>query len=169
MMFNVEWDTQAFEKALAKLPTALEASILSACRESALQLRDQMKGRLARQLGPEATGKTVAGIVAEVSFDKRAYIVRTSDVKSEAEREGERIAFDQKLIRDRRRLAATFRKEAHVGLYLEKGTKPGKRSNRARSAPRPFFYASVVLEAPSHERRLVSAINQAEAAAGFGG
>lgn len=169
MTFTVEWDTEAFEKALAGMPAALDARLLSACRETGLALQREMRARLRRQLSANASGETVGGIIAELSFDKHAYIVRTSDVKSEAEREGERIAFEQKLIRDPRRLAATFRKEKHVGLYLEKGTKPGKRSNRARTAPRPFFYASVALEAPAHERRVIVAVYGAAAVVGLEG
>jgi hypothetical protein len=167
MMFNVDWDTQAFDKAIAEMPTRLDARLLSACRATGLSLQREMKARLQRQLSPAATGATVAGILAELSYDKHAYVVRTQDVKSETERAGERLAFEQRLIRDRRRLAATFRKEKHVGLYLEKGTKPGRRKNFARTAPRPFFYASATLEAPNHEQRVVEAIDGAAADAGL--
>ena len=159
MNIRADWDTQAFEKAIDEMPTRLGARLLTACRETALELQREMKGRLARQLSPDATGATVAGILAELSYDKHAYVVRTEDALSEQERVGRRIHWETHAGVDARRMNATFRQVPHVGLYLEKGTKPGKRKNFARTAPRPFFYASVAVEAPSYERRVTAAID----------
>jgi hypothetical protein len=163
-------DTTRVDQAVGALSAEVRDRIHEACRTTALQIVREMKARLSRQLSPKATGLTVAGILAEPSYVSPGYVVRTTDVLSEAEVEARKVWTPQ---RDpsawRRKQSARYRQEPHVGLYLEKGTKPGKRRNYARTAARPFFYASLELEAPAHERRILEAMRAAANAVGLGG
>jgi hypothetical protein len=64
------------------------------------------------------------------------------------------------------RIAPAFKQEKHVGLWLEHGTRRGRpRSHTA--AARPWFWPSVRLEVPQHERRISQAIDDAMKAEGF--
>ncbi|HUU84190.1 MAG TPA: hypothetical protein VM243_11870 [Phycisphaerae bacterium] len=169
-LFRTTLDTSLLNQAITAMPEALRIRVQEACRVSASHIVREMKNRLSRQLSPTATGVTVAGILTEPSYTGEGWIVRTTDVLGEAE-VARRQAPDPGMRPSKwlRRSQTQYWKEAHVGLYLEKGTAPGKRRNRARTARRPFFYASLELEAPAHERRLLTAMVAAAGSVGLGG
>lgn len=127
-------------RAIEALGPAVERRVLDACEATAAAIAREAKSRLARQLGPHATGQTVEGITYRRSREGVGFVV-----------------------------LADNERQPNLPLWLEKGTKPGKRRNFARTAPRPFFYASVELEAPGHERRLAEALGGAAHDVGLGG
>lgn len=137
--FSAELDIQPVVTAFGRLVEETHRLTQDACRETAQAIAREARQRLARQLGPNATGKTVAGIVAEPAYDGNGYVVMA-----------DRDPFP------------------NLPLWLEKGTKPGKRRNYARVAPRPFFYSSIEVEAGAHERRILTALNDAGDASGLG-
>jgi len=139
-LFTIDVDTTPVEAALTALPTTLHALTMDACRVTAEAIVNEAKSRLARQISSMSRGDAVAGISTRVSFDGDGYVVLSDD--------------------DR---------QPNLPLWLEKGTKPGKRHNYARTDPRPFFYASIELEASAHERRIEDAMQQAADDSGLGG
>lgn len=128
---SMDMDASGLLRDLAILPERMRARFMQASRETAEALEREMKARLQRQLSPSSTGTTVASITHRIAHDGNGYVVLT-----------ERQQFP------------------NLPLWLEKGTQPGKRRNFARTQRRPFFYASVELEAPGHERRIISAWNE---------
>lgn len=128
--FSVQADNSALLRDINALPERMRARFMRASQQTAQALEREMKARLQRQLSPAATGTTVASITHRVAHDGNGYVVLT-----------ERQQFP------------------NLPLWLEKGTQPGKRRNFARTQRRPFFYASVELEAPGHERRIKDAWN----------
>lgn len=139
MKLALELDLAPLTQAITKMPDILRELVMEASRITAENIVREAKGRLARQLGPGATGATVAGIEAKVAYDGNGYVVLA-----------DRDPFPQ------------------LPLWIERGTKPGKRRNFARTIPRPFFYPSIELEAGSHERRILQAMRDAAQASGLG-
>lgn len=138
-LFQIDVDTSAAADAFRQLPEAVRRHTLEACRHTALSIVREAKARLSRQLGPNATGKTVAGIDATPARNGDGYL----------------------LLVDREPLA-------NLPLWLEKGTAPGKRRNFARTPARPYFYSSIALEVGRHERRMDDALREAAADTGLG-
>lgn len=124
-------DTAPLLRDIAALPERMRVRFMRASRETAEALEREMKARLQRQLSPAATGATVESISHRIAHDGNGYVVLT-----------ERNPYP------------------NLPLWLEKGTQPGKRKNFARTQRRPFFYASVELEAPGHRRRIIDAWNE---------
>lgn len=141
MNIDIGVDWAPLEQAITRMPEHLRVRVLYACKVTADAVVREMHARLSRQLSSEATGKTVAGIHVVKAYDGNGYVILS-------DRGDEQIA--------------------NLPLWLEKGTRPGKRRNRARTRPRPFFYASIALEAGAHERRLIDAMREAATDAGLG-
>ncbi len=122
-MIGFEQDASKLLADISALPERLRVRFMAASKVTAERLEREMQARLRRQLGPGATGRSVESISHREAYDHNGYVVLT-----------DRNPF------------------ANLPLWLEKGTKPGKRKNRARTQPRPFWWASIELEAPGHER-----------------
>lgn len=140
MLFSGEVDSAAVDAAFTALPALLKAHCDDACRITAQAIVTEAKARLQRQIGPQSTGQTVAGIEAKPAYDGNGWVV----------------------LADNERMP-------NLPLWLERGTSPGKRRNYARTAPRPFFYASIALEAVAHERRILDAMQASASDVGLGG
>lgn len=134
-----DMDVDALIDALSKLGDDGHLYVNVASEQSAVSIVAEAKARLRRQLGPEATGKTVDSIQSRRAYDGNGYVVLT-----------ERDPFPE------------------LPVWLEKGTKKGKRPNRATTAPRPFFYISAELEEGPHFRRIQDAIQGAIDTQGLG-
>jgi hypothetical protein len=126
----IDVDAAALLQDITRLPDRMRVRFLRESRTTAERLEREMQSRLQRQLSPSATGQTVQSITHRLAHDGNGYVVLT-----------ERNPFP------------------NLPLWLEKGTQPGKRKNFARTQRRPFFYASIELEAPGHERRIADAWN----------
>lgn len=130
MNISIDMDASGLLRDIAALPERMRVRFMRASQQTAQALEREMKARLQRQLSPAATGATVASIEHREAYDGNGYVVLT-----------ERNPYP------------------NLPLWLEKGTQPGKRRNFARTKARPFFYASIELEAPGHERRIINAWN----------
>lgn len=137
--FSGDLDIAPVVNAFKRLVDATEQMTTRACRETAQALVPEMRSRLRRQLGPNATGKTEAAIGAEPAYDGNGWVIFV-----------ERDPFPA------------------VPLWLEKGTRVGRRRNYARTAARPFFYASIVLAVGPHARRMLEALRDAGESSGLG-
>jgi hypothetical protein len=144
-LMTVDVDTASLDTAFDRLSAELQRRINEASEISAKNIQREARGRLERQLGPNATGTTVAHIHVQQAFDGNGWVVLSD--KGYAHGEAEQIA--------------------NLPLWLERGTRAGKRHNFARTAPRPFFWVSVELEAGPHERRIMDAIRESGQDAGF--
>jgi hypothetical protein len=147
---------------LIAVQSPLEASmrrhINDASRETAVAVVTEAKARLRRQLGPNATGLTEAGISSRPAFDGNGYVVLSSrdhpQLSLHTSKRSGRI-HTQKVT------------QSNVPIWVEKGIKKG--DPRSHSEPaRPFFYVSVLLERGAHERRIQDAIQDATNETGLG-
>jgi len=136
---TVDMDLTALEQAITAMPVALRVRVNAACKTTAESAVREMKARLARQLSGQSSGQTVAGITSQPAYDGNGYVILSDNARM-----------------------------PNLPLWLEKGTRAGKRKNFARTAPRPFFYASLVLEQGGHERRLLDAMRDAATDSGLG-
>lgn len=127
--------------ALARLGDVAQPYVNAASAETARAIVVEAKARLSRQLGPEATGRTVAAIQSRPAYDNNGSVVVV-------EREP----------------------MPNLPLWLEKGTKYGTRKGNAggNMRARPYFYSSIALEVGAHERRIADAVQQAIEAEGLG-
>lgn len=114
-----------------------EASLVTANN-----VQREARERLNRQLGPNRTGATEAGIVVRDGTTFVGYVV-------------------QSLRRDSREMF-------NVPIWIERGTKQGKPGSHTQ-APRPYFWPSVKLEISAHERRIAEAMQQSIDGEGLGG
>lgn len=130
MNFSTTMDATGLLRDIAALPERMRARFMRESQDTAQMLERNMRARLQRQLSPDATGTSVQAIQHRVAHDGNGYVVLT-----------ERQQYP------------------NLMLWLEKGTKPGRRRNFARTQPRPYFYVEVELAAPSHERRIIGAWN----------
>lgn len=130
MTSSVEQDSTALLRDINVLPERMRVRFMRESQTTAQMLEREMRGRLQRQLSPAATGTSVAAITHRVAHDGNGYVVLT-----------ERNPYP------------------NLMLWLEKGTQPGKRRNFARTPSFPYFYVSIELEAPGHERRIIGAWN----------
>lgn len=138
-LFTATVDASAVDRAITDMPEVLAALTIEACRVTAEDVVTDMHGRLERQLSGDSTGETAAGIHAQLAFDGNGYVVLADNARM-----------------------------PNLPLWIEKGTKPGKRRNFARTTPRPFFYASLEVAAGPHERRIVEAMQTAATETGLG-
>jgi hypothetical protein len=126
-----EADVDALIADLTALGEAMQPYVNAASGETASAVDREASARLRRQLSQHATGQTVESIIHEPAYDGNGFIVAV-----------EREPFP------------------NLPLWLEKGTKPGKRKNKARVLPMPYFYVSVELEQGPHVRRLEHAVQR---------
>lgn len=137
--FQVQVDDAAVKAAIAQLGPLADALTKPASAVSAAHIKEEMQSRVAR-----ATGRTAARI--DITEVDDGYIVHTSDVNP---------------------LTGSYLHELHVGLYLEKGTRKGKRGSHASGA-RPWFFVSAQLEERAHEHRIADALQAAGDQVGLG-
>ncbi len=135
----VDIDDRALDIAFEQLPVYLQRRANDAASVTAQRIVVEAQGRLARQLSGASSGRTVAGIHAQPAYDGNGWVV-----------------------------LADNEAQPNLPLWLEKGTRAGKRANFARTKARPFFYASIAVEASSHERRIREAMEEAGSDAGLG-
>lgn len=79
-----DMQSQAVERLMREFPDELERRLLPEGKRTAERVAREAQNRLDRALGPDATGKTAAGIQVEESRDGRGYVVV-------ARRSGERL------------------------------------------------------------------------------
>lgn len=139
MRIEFDLDIVPAVQALDRLPDAVQARVNEASQVTAEAIVRDAKARLARQLSSNATGETVAGIHAVKAYDGNGYVI----------------------LADNDRMP-------NLPLWLEKGTRPGKRRNFARTPAFPFFYISIESEVGGHERRIHDAMQQAAVVTGLG-
>lgn len=72
---TIEVDASGVEAALNRFGVAAQPFINDASKETADAFVTEARARLQRQLGPNATGKTVAGITARPAYDGNGYVV----------------------------------------------------------------------------------------------
>lgn len=77
-MVTFQMDDAALVAAVAQLGPSLEKYALPACKVTADNVAREAQNRLQRQLGPDATGKTVAGIRVERARAGVGYVVVAS-------------------------------------------------------------------------------------------
>lgn len=129
--FEAEMDTAEVVAAFNTLGDFAQPYINAASRDSAQSIEREAESRLRRQLGPNATGETEAGISSKPANDGNGYVVLSSNQRMPA-----------------------------LPLWIEKGTRRGKPGSSTQPA-RPFFYVSAELERGSHFRRVGDALQQA--------
>lgn len=128
--FIAELDYEAMRAKFAQVGERALPRLNAACQVTTGNIQREARARLRRQLGPGATGKTEASIVARPhNTEESVHLVYT----------------------DRDWLP-------NLPLWLEQGTKPGKRKNRASTKERPFFYVSADLEERPHFHRIEDAL-----------
>ena len=136
--FTIDVDTAAVVAALSSLGAEAQPYINAAAHATADAMVLEAKARLARKLGPNATGAAVAGITDQPAYDGNGYVVISSDPAL-----------------------------PNLPLWLEKGTKKGKAGSHASPALAYFDSAAQLQEAP-HVRRIQEALRQAIADRGLG-
>ena len=138
-ILTIDTDDAPVLGAFSALPEAVRLRVLDACQVTAERAAGEMRRRLARQLSGESTGETLGGIEARRAYDGNGWIVWA--------------------VNDRM---------PNLPLWLEKGTRPGKRLNHARVAARKFFYVSLELEVGGHRDRVIDAMRESAADVGLG-
>lgn len=143
-------DTTAVDAALATFPDVLRRTVNAACETTANAIAAEARNRLSRQLKGTSIARknrpdlgqnmSVEGIRTKAPYDGNGWLVYS-----------DREPFP------------------NVELWLEKGTRAGKRRNFARTPAEPFFYVSIALEVNNHERRLIDAMQEAASETGLGG
>lgn len=148
-LLTIDVDTAPLERALRDLPEALQRRVNDASEQTAHAIVAEMKARLARALkGTSVSTKsrpdkgqnlTLQGITTKPAYDGNGWVVLS-----------DRDPFP------------------NDPLWIEKGTRVGRRHNFARTAAEPYFYVSIELEMGGHERRLEQAMHDAAAETGLG-
>lgn len=72
---TIEADSAGVEAALKGFGAAAQPFVNDASRETADAFATEARARLQRQLGPDATGASVAGITARPAFDGNGFVV----------------------------------------------------------------------------------------------
>lgn len=135
---QVALETDAVVAAMLELGDFAQPFVNEAARESAESIEHEAEARLQRQLGPNATGLTLAGIESRPAFDGNGYVVVS---------ENDRMP--------------------NLPIWIDDGTKKGKPGSSTQPA-RPYFWVSVHLEEGAHHRRIGDAIQDAIDAKGLG-
>lgn len=136
---SITFDDTAIRAALTSLGDFAQPYINEASRESAQSMVREAQGRLQRQLGPNATGQTVAGIQSMPARDGNGYVVVSSRGYMPM-----------------------------LPFWLERGFERGKPGSHTQAA-KPFFYVAAELTRGEHRRRLSDALQQAIDDKGLGG
>lgn len=148
-LLTIEADLAPLARAFSSLSTQLQARVNQACQETAEAVVAEAKSRLGRQLkGTSVATKTrsdlgsnmtVEGIHAQPAYDGNGWVVLS-----------DRDPFP------------------NVPLWLEKGTRVGKRHNFARTPPESYFYPALILQVAPHEQRVLEAMQAAANETGLG-
>ncbi len=128
----------AVTPALAVVADALSVRLDAVCHATADSAAREMRARLGRQLGPNASGQTVAGIEVVRAYDGNGWVVLSDNARM-----------------------------PNLPLWIEKGTHAGKPGSHA-SAARPYFYQSIQLVSGPHEQRIHDAMTDGLAEQGLG-
>ena len=136
--FSADMETLDVIAALESFGDAAQLHINTASQESAEAIEAEAVARLRRQLGPNATGETEAGIEVRPAFDGNGFVV-----------------------------LATNQRMPNLPLWIEDGTKKGKPRSHTEPA-RKFFYVSAELEQGPHLRRIGEALRDTAAEKGLG-
>lgn len=137
VMVNI--DTTDLVAALTALGDKAQSYVNAASKETADAIVTEAHARLRRQLGPNATGETEAGLAARPAYDGNGYVVVDENSRM-----------------------------PNLPLWIEKGTKRGDAGSHTAAA-RPYFYVSAQLEEGAHLQRISDAVQQAIADQGLGG
>lgn len=137
-MFSFELETDAIVAALDTLGDAATPFIRDASFLSAKSIESEAVSRLRRQLGPNATGETEAGIEVLPDFAGTGWVVVSGN---------ERMP--------------------NLPLWIEEGTSKGKPRSHSEPA-RPYFHVAVELEQGAHYRRIGAALQDAIDEQGLG-
>jgi hypothetical protein len=133
-----ELETDAIVAAMLDLGDFAQPFVNEASRESAESIEREAETRLQRQLGPNATGNTLAGIDSRPAYDGNGYVV----------------------VSENHRMP-------NLPLWIDEGTRRGKPRSHSEPA-RPYFWVSVQLEEGAHYRRISEAVQDAIDAKGLG-
>lgn len=136
--FVIDVEAQGVIDAFTTLGDFAQPYVNAASRESAESMEAEAEARLRRQLGPNATGETEAGIASMPARDGNGYVVVSSNQRM-----------------------------PNLPLWIEKGTEKGKPGSHTEAA-RPYFYVSAELTRGSHFRRISDALQSAIDARGLG-
>jgi len=116
-------DAGALFETLTRLGDVAQPYVNEASRQTATAIVREAQDRLHRQLGPNATGATEAGITARPAYDGNGWVV---------------VAENPRM--------------PNLPFWIEKGTKKGKPGSHTMSA-RPYFYnAAFVEQGPALQR-----------------
>lgn len=137
-LFSIDVDVAPVVQALRAFDAGLQARINAASAVTAKNIQREARSRLQRQISPGHT-RSVNSLLAEPARDGNGWIVLYDNPEMQ-----------------------------NLGLWLEKGTKAGKRHNFASTQARPYFYSSAELEVDAHARRIEDAIADAATATGLG-
>lgn len=136
--FSVDVDYAAVIAALDAYGDRAQSYINDASRESAQSMEREAESRLQRQLGPNATGETLAGIESMPARDGNGYVVVSGNDR-------------MPMLPD----------------WIDDGTKKGKPGSHTEPA-RPFFQVSAELEKGSHRRRISDGLQECAEDMGLG-
>lgn len=137
-LMSIDVDTAPLERAFDQLVEATRRRTLDACRTTAERIVRDAKMRLLRA-GHYRSGETYASIEAVPAYDGNGYAVLSDN---------EDIP--------------------NLPLWIEKGTRAGKRQNHARIPASPYFYPAIETEVGPHEQRILEAMQDAGSLSGLG-
>lgn len=136
--FSIDVDAAEVVQALNELGDFAQPFLNEASRESAESMEREAVARLRRQLGPNSTGETEAGIESLPADDGNGYVVVSSNARM-----------------------------PNLPLWIERGIRKGKPRSHTEAA-KPFFYVSAELEKGAHFRRIEDSMQDAIDARGLG-
>lgn len=147
---KVDVDSAALISALRDFPGILQPRVMASCKVSANSILREARSRIRRR-----SGKTAGGMRVDETYNGDGYVVVMGDaVAPDETRRRESVGGSKRWVR------SGAYQEAHVGIYLEFGTKS--------MAMRPFLFASGDLEVGAHRRRVEQAIIDGMRAEGLG-
>jgi hypothetical protein len=138
-LFSFDLDTAPLDRVPTEFPDALHVALMEDCRTTAEYVVHEAQARLRRQLGPGATGETERGIYAKPAYDGNGWVVLADNARM-----------------------------PNLVLWIEKGTRAGKRHNFARTEARPYFYASLEMAVGPHERKVLGTLARVASEKGLG-
>jgi hypothetical protein len=141
-----ELDADDVRRALAGFPAIAQRHLSEVARRTAGHIADEAKRRLQRQLGPNATGRTEAGITVR------------ADPKD---------PLNYQVVSLRPALAGERSDAEVVPRFIESGTRKKKKGSHDSPA-RPFLHVSAELEQAAFIRAIGDALNDAADESGLG-
>jgi hypothetical protein len=143
-----ELDAEDVSRALAGFPDVAQRHLSAVARRTAERIAAEAKRRLSRQLGPNATGRTEAGIGVYADEQSNPLVFQVVSVRPlQGDEEHSKFA---------------------VPRFIEAGTKKRKKGSHD-SPERPFFAVSAELEQAAYLRAIGDALNDAANESGLGG